>query len=175
MKIILKSLILLSWAVVLIAKEETSAHKERLASKPWYMRDTQLPGGKTIPISPVTLLVGTLAIVNLLRGLSKKSWAEASHILIQDHSDATKQKLQDFKTNQIKNDATKFADIAAKHSSCPSKARGGNLGKFNRGDMAPPFDRAVFDPQSPLEQTIGPIETQFGWHLIYIHKRVIVE
>ena len=177
-KAALKCLLLLSWALVLDAssnedEQDAARRQERLASKPWYMRDTQI-GGVTIPISPVTLLIGTLAIINLLRGLGKKSWAEASHILIQDHSDATQQKLQDFKT-QITNDATQFANIATKYSACPSKAQGGNLGKFNRGDMAPPFDRAVFDPQAPLEQTIGPIETQFGWHLIYIHKRDIVE
>ena len=155
-------------------KAAEARRQERLASKPWYMRDTQI-GGMTIPISPVTLLIGFLALFNLWRGFNKKSFAVASHILIQSHDDATKQKLDDLKTKQIKNDAKQFAAVAAKYSSCPSKSRGGNLGKFHRGDMAPPFDRAVFDPNSQLEQTIGPIETQFGWHLIYIHERTIVE
>jgi len=176
-KSLLQCLILLSWAVLLDAsneQDEEARRQERLASKPWYMRDTQV-FGVTLPVSPVTLLIGTISFLILIRGLRRKSWAEASHILIQGHDDATKQKLQDFKTNQIKNDAAQFAAVAAKYSSCPSKARGGNLGKFNRGDMAPPFDRAVFDPASPLNQTIGPVETQFGWHLIYIHERNIVE
>jgi peptidyl-prolyl cis-trans isomerase C len=153
--------------------DDEARRKVRLASKPWYMRDTQI-GGMTIPISPVTFLIAFFALFNLWRGFHKKSSAVASHILIQSHDDATKQKLDDL-SKQIKNDAKKFAEMAAKYSSCPSKAQGGNLGKFYRGDMAPPFDRAVFDPNSKLEQTIGPIETQFGWHLIYIHERIIVE
>lgn len=162
-------------ALLLNASEEgNAARQERMAAKPWYLRDTPLPGGITIPVSPVTLLIGIFALVNLLRGLTKRSWAIASHILIPNHDNATKEKLQDY-AKIIKNDAVTFASFAVKYSSCPSEAKGGNLGKFHRGDMAPPFDRAVFDPNSPLLQTIGPIETQFGWHLIYIHKRVIVD
>jgi len=175
-RLILQCVLLLSFAVILNAADsptEEERRQERLASKPWYMRDTQV-FGRTIPISPVTLLVGSLALLNLLRGLTKKSTAEASHILIASHDDATKEKLLDFKT-KINNDASQFAAIATKYSACPSKQRGGNLGTFNRGDMAPPFDRAVFDSSSPMEQTIGPVETQFGYHLIYIHKRTIVE
>lgn len=173
---IYKSLLLLSWAVLLNANEEEEAQQrrqERLASKPWYMKDTEL-FGTTIPISPVTLLIAFVSFFNLIRGLRKKSWAEASHILIQSHDDATKQKLVDLK-QQIKNDPSQFATYAAKYSSCPSKQNGGNLGRFSRGDMAPPFDQACFDPASPLQQTIGPVETQFGWHLIFIHQRNIVE
>lgn len=162
------------WEAFADDDDEEARRKERLASKPWYMRDTQIGGGMTIPISPVTFLIAFVALFNLWRGFHKKSSAVASHILIQSHDDATKQKLDDL-TKQIKNDAKQFAAMAAKYSSCPSNAQGGNLGKFYRGDMAPPFDRAVFDPNSKLEQTIGPIETQFGWHLIYIHERTIVE
>ena len=165
--------LLLQCALVLstaLALDEEERRKERLAAKPWYMRDTSI-FGITIPVSPVTLVIATVAMVNLVRAWrNADSWAQASHILIQDHSQETKTKLQDFKT-KIKNDAVQFANCARQYSSCPSKAQGGNLGKFKKGDMAPPFDRAVFDPESPLEQTIGPIETSFGWHLIYIHKR----
>jgi peptidyl-prolyl cis-trans isomerase C len=41
--------------------------------------------------------------------------------------------------------------------------------------MAPTFDRACFDPTSELRTTIGPIQTQFGWHLIYVQDRQIPE
>lgn len=172
--------ILLSWAILLEAAAsdkdddaETIRRQERLNSKPWYMRDTQI-FGMTLPISPVTLVIAFLSFYNLIRGLTKKSSATASHILISSHDDATKQKLLDFK-KQIKGDASKFATLASKHSACPSKQNGGNLGKFNRGDMAPPFDEAVFNKESPINETIGPVETQFGWHLIFIHERTIVE
>jgi peptidyl-prolyl cis-trans isomerase C len=84
-----------------------------------------------------------------------------------------KQKLEQMRDEEIQNSATKFASCAKQHSACPSKGNGGNLGRFEQGAMAPPFDRAVFDKDQPLEKTIGPVETQFGWHLIYINKRQI--
>lgn len=145
----------------------------RLEAKPWYLRDTKI-GGKTIPISPITLVIGIISLWNLWRlFLPKKSWAEASHILME--GDDAKKKLEDMRDNQIRNSATQFAKCARQYSACPSKATGGNLGRFKQGDMAPPFDRAVFDRTSSLEKTIGPVETQFGWHLIFIHKRQINE
>jgi peptidyl-prolyl cis-trans isomerase C len=158
---------------VVLALNDDEAMRERLEAKPWYLRDTQI-GSTTIPITPVTLVIGLLAFMNLMRVFRgpPKSWAEASHILITGDEHA-EQQLKDIRDSEIQNNATKFAKCAKQHSACPSKTNGGNLGRFKQGEMAPPFDRAVFDPNNPLEKTIGPIETQFGWHLIYIHKRQI--
>ena len=50
---------------------------------------------------------------------------------------------------------------------------GGSLGRFYRGDMAKNFDRACFDPKTPIGTTVGPFETSFGWHLLYIKNRDI--
>ena len=36
-----------------------------------------------------------------------------------------------------------FAALAAKHSSCPSGQKGGNLGTFGPGAMVPEFDKVV--------------------------------
>lgn len=174
MSALLQRLLLLLAVVVMDAAPiDNDEAMRRLEAKPWYVRDTKI-GSITIPISPITLVVGILSLWNLLRVFRpKKSWAEASHILME--GDDAKKKLEDMRDNQIKNDATQFAKCARQHSACPSKARGGNLGRFDQGVMAPPFDRAVFDRTNPLEKTIGPVETQFGCHLIYIHKRQINE
>jgi peptidyl-prolyl cis-trans isomerase C len=139
----------------------------REAAKPWY---TQSMSSK-FPLSPVTVSVLLISIVYVL-----SSWAgpvyscQASHILIQEHDDETKQKLETLKKT-IQADVNLFKKTAKEVSSCPSKNQGGYLGQFKRGVMAPAFDQACFDLKTPLETTVGPIQTQFGWHLIYIHER----
>ena len=58
----------------------------------------------------------------------------------------------------------KFENLAQKHSLCPSKQNGGDLGSFASGQMVPEFEKAV--------QTLDvggisePVETQFGYHVI---------
>jgi peptidyl-prolyl cis-trans isomerase C len=58
-----------------------------------------------------------------------------------------------------------FAKLAAAHSKCPSGKNGGNLGIFGKGQMVKPFEEATFN------MTVGsisdPVQTQFGYHLIY--------
>jgi peptidyl-prolyl cis-trans isomerase C len=60
-----------------------------------------------------------------------------------------------------------FAATAQQYSTCPSKARGGDLGEFPRvGLMVEPFAKAAFELQ-PF-QISNPVETQFGVHLILV-------
>ena len=62
-----------------------------------------------------------------------------------------------------------FADIARKHSSCPSGRQGGDLGSFGPGMMVPEFDKVVFSAEVGTVQ--GPVQTQFGYHLIEVTSR----
>lgn len=57
-----------------------------------------------------------------------------------------------------------FATLAAAHSDCPSKQRGGDLGEFDRGRMVPAFEKAVVD--NKVGAIVGPVETDFGYHII---------
>lgn len=57
-----------------------------------------------------------------------------------------------------------FAALARAHSDCPSKAQGGSLGAFGRGQMVGPFEEAAFG--LPVGGTSGVVETPFGYHLI---------
>ena len=58
-----------------------------------------------------------------------------------------------------------FGQLAQQHSSCPSKARGGDLGDFGPGQMVKPFeDATVATPVGAISQ---PVQTQFGFHLIH--------
>jgi peptidyl-prolyl cis-trans isomerase C len=57
-----------------------------------------------------------------------------------------------------------FAELAAAKSTDGSAAGGGSLGWFGPGMMVKPFEDAVV-ALKPGE-IAGPIQTQFGWHLI---------
>jgi peptidyl-prolyl cis-trans isomerase C len=62
-----------------------------------------------------------------------------------------------------------FAEVAHEHSICPSRRRGGDLGAFRPGQMVKEFDEVVFSGE--VGKVLGPVKTQFGYHLIEITKR----
>ena len=90
------------------------------------------------------------------------AWATAKHILVD-----SEEKCNELKT-EIENGAS-FDDTAKAHSQCPSSAQGGDLGKFGPGQMVPEFDKAIFS--GDVGVVYGPVQTQFGYHLIEITGR----
>lgn len=88
--------------------------------------------------------------------------ASARHILVDSEHQCEELK------QKIENGAD-FAELAAEHSNCPSGSSGGDLGEFEPGQMVPEFDRVVF--HEAIGEIHGPIETQFGYHLIEITDR----
>lgn len=62
-----------------------------------------------------------------------------------------------------------FAEVAREHSLCPSKRQGGALGTFGPGQMVREFDEVVFSGE--VGKVLGPVKTQFGYHLIEITSR----
>lgn len=111
---------------------------------------------------------------NVYKFFKKPETARASHILIGVDEKATPEQRQNAKEKadailqRVKN-GEDFAGIAKAESSCPSKAQGGDLGTFNRGQMVPPFDAAVF-AMNP-GQVSEVVETQYGYHIIKVTER----
>jgi peptidyl-prolyl cis-trans isomerase C len=88
--------------------------------------------------------------------------ATARHILV-----ASKEVCEDLK-KQIEAGAD-FAAVAREHSTCPSGKKGGSLGEFGPGQMVKEFDQAVFNGE--VGKVLGPIQTQFGYHLLEVTSR----
>ena len=88
--------------------------------------------------------------------------ATARHILVD-----TEDQCQSLK-DEIAGGAD-FADLAKKHSSCPSGQKGGDLGEFSPGMMVPEFDKVVFS--ADVNSVEGPVKTQFGYHLLEVTGR----
>lgn len=96
---------------------------------------------------------------------AKPESAKASHILVDTEEEAVKA-LEEIKAGKS------FEDAAAEYSSCPSKEVGGELGEFSRGQMVPEFEEVAFEMEAG---TISePVQTQFGYHLIYLDELVEV-
>ena len=96
----------------------------------------------------------------------------ASHILIsykgalrsetnRDRRDA--RKLAEKILKELKS-GRDFAELARKHSDGPSGPKGGELGRFERGQMVPEFDQAVFGLETGAISEV--VETKFGYHII---------
>lgn len=90
----------------------------------------------------------------------KPEQVSAKHILVEDEAKANELK------EAIEKGEITFEDAAKADSTCPSKEQGGNLGMFGRGQMVPEFEEAAFAAE--LETVVGPVKTQFGFHLIKV-------
>ena len=88
--------------------------------------------------------------------------ASARHILVDSEE----------KCNELKQQIAEggdFSDVACEHSICPSSAQGGDLGTFGPGMMVAEFDEVVFS--GDVGKVYGPVQTQFGYHLVEITSR----
>ncbi len=86
---------------------------------------------------------------------------QARHILVDSKEKAEALKVQ-------LDEGADFNKLAEEHSECPSKKRGGDLGWFGKGAMVRPFEVAAFSAQEG--DVVGPVKTEFGWHLIYVYE-----
>ena len=109
------------------------------------------------------LIIGVIFIGNARIGAkmtNEFTQVRAAHILV-----PTEKEASDLRAKIVAGEM-KFEDAAAQYSQCPSGARGGDLGYFGRGMMVKEFEVPSFN--EPVGTVTEPIQTQFGWHLIYV-------
>jgi peptidyl-prolyl cis-trans isomerase C len=91
----------------------------------------------------------------------------AAHILVATQEEADKLKAE------IAAGAD-FAELAKVNSTdTGSGADGGNLGWFGLGVMVQPFEEAVI--AAKVGEVAGPVQTDFGWHLILVKETRLAE
>jgi parvulin-like peptidyl-prolyl isomerase len=106
----------------------------------------------------------------------QKEKVEAAHILIstqgiEDPAQlAAKEKIaKELRTEIVAKKGENFAEMAGLHSDCPSKAQGGDLGEFEKGQMVPEFEAAAFAQEVGV---IGEcVKTDFGYHIIKVNGK----
>lgn len=90
----------------------------------------------------------------------KTEW-NASHILVETEEQAAEL------VEEARAEDADFAALAKEYSTGPSGPNGGELGWFSSGMMVEPFEMAVQDMEpGDIE---GPIQTQFGWHVVKLN------
>merc|ERR1719468_31604 len=91
---------------------------------------------------------------------------KVSHILV------TEKELADQLFAQCSGKSFKeFSNLARLKSVCGTAKNGGDLGDVERGQMVPEFDQVCFDPAQPIGVPIGPVKTDFGYHIIWVVER----
>ncbi len=91
---------------------------------------------------------------------------EAQHILVEtlDEANDVIERL---------NAGEAFEDLAKELSKDPgSGANGGSVGQFGRGIMVKPFEEAAF--AMSVGDVSEPVETQFGFHVIKLNKKISI-
>ena len=66
---------------------------------------------------------------------------------------------------QLKNTPDQFADLALKHSECPTAMQGGMLGTLRRGQLYPELEPVAFALR--LGELSEIVESPMGFHLLY--------
>ena len=98
---------------------------------------------------------------DFLVGVKEQKEFNASHILVETEGEA--KKILESLKNGID-----FSELAKKHSTGPSGAKGGALGWFGEGAMVPEFENAV--TKLSVDEVSLPVVTQFGWHIIKLNE-----
>lgn len=100
---------------------------------------------------------------------------EAKHILLAAPADDVMareqaQQIAQQLINQLADNPAKFDDLVAKHSMCPSREQGGNLGQISKGQTVPEFERVLLKSEAGLVNF--PIESRYGFHVVVIERKI---
>jgi len=98
----------------------------------------------------------------------------ASHILVMVPAGSSEEAIATARERAVAlagraREGADFTALASDNSDGPSKASGGDLGWFRRGEMVRELEQTAFSLQ-PGEVS-DPVRTRFGWHVIKLEER----
>jgi peptidyl-prolyl cis-trans isomerase C len=146
---------------------EQAATAEGLADSPAVARQLALQRQNVLADAYLRREIGKRVTVEAIKAAYEAQYVNvepvreirASHILVADEALA----------NEIKaklDAGGDFAALAAEFGTDGTKTQGGDLGFFEKGMMVPEFAEAAFAMETGKPG--GPVQTQFGWHLILV-------
>jgi parvulin-like peptidyl-prolyl isomerase len=110
----------------------------------------------------------------------EKVQVQACHILMRVSPTASPSEREKVHMNMVNlrnlllNRQISFEEAARKYSDCPSKERGGDLGRFAyKFAVVDPFARAAF--ATPVGDVSEVVQTEFGMHLVKVIGRTPAE
>jgi rhodanese-related sulfurtransferase len=89
----------------------------------------------------------------------------ARHILVDS------EEMIDSVASQLADGKASFGTLASIVSTCPSKAKKGDLGWFKRHQMVRPFEATAFD-NAP--GSVVKVQTDYGWHLVEVQEHGVM-
>jgi peptidyl-prolyl cis-trans isomerase C len=105
---------------------------------------------------------------------SRPEQREVCHILISinpqypENSRANAlQRIQEVQ-RLLKQDISKFADLALKHSECPTALQSGLLGTLGRGKLYPELEQVLFN--LAVDEISEVVESEIGFHVLHCKK-----
>lgn len=103
----------------------------------------------------------------MIKDEGAREQVHAQHILVAERSEAEDiiRKL---------NEGADFNELLKEKSTGTSPEAGGDLGYFSRGDMIRAFSEVAFSLK-PGEYSRTPVQTEFGWHVIKVEDRRVVD
>ncbi|KAJ0971005.1 hypothetical protein J5N97_018964 [Dioscorea zingiberensis] len=94
----------------------------------------------------------------------KASWKDPDGRIISTTTrDAAASQLRSL-LDDIVSGKVRFEDVASRYSDCSSAKRGGDLGRFGRGQMQKPFEEAAFSLR--VGEISDIVDTDSGVHII---------
>jgi peptidyl-prolyl cis-trans isomerase C len=125
-----------------------------------FMANTALTRAAEAAVTDAAIEEAYTAFVTEFDGREPTPEFNASHIIVASEEEA--QALKD----QL-DEGADFAELARENSTDGAAANGGSLGWFGLGAMVPEFEQAV--TQMEVGEVAGPLQTQFGWHLVVLN------
>jgi parvulin-like peptidyl-prolyl isomerase len=157
-----------------------SMYDERPDSGTYFKHGEMVPTLETVVfgaeagdvVGPVLERDGYHVVKILEERKADEVFVHASHILLTQESapDSNAVKTLAQSVARMAREGKNFGELARQYSKDPGSAsRDGDLGWFGKGRMVKSFEDAAFGARPG--QIVGPIRTQFGWHILKVLGR----